>query len=293
MRLFAFFFGFLMATASSTLAGLQTEMQAAFATAQNYTNIREAKREGWRPFGGEAPLMGRHYSHPDGPDYKTGDKIDFARPSNLIYATIGGKTALVALAYVVRQRPGDPLPQGFSGTRDVWHVHNGDRFLAAVRETRPAIGSMIDRVFTQRIIHDDGHTQLAMVHLWLIPNPKGRFASHNPRLAYLDLGLPPERADDLTIARGLALIRREGCDEALDAELWLSGAPRRVVRGIKAECRRASERVRNARIGGLLALEAEAARQYRRVEDAVHITLTPAQQRRMTAFVEDGPGICR
>ena len=202
-------------------------------------------------------------------------------------------TSEVALAYVVRQKPGDPLPQGFSGGRDIWHVHDGDRILSAVQETRPVIGSMIDRFLTQRIIHNDGHTQLSMVHLWLIPTPKGRFASHNPRLAYLDLGLPPDRADDMSIARGLALARREGCDEALDAELWLSGAPRRVVRGIMAECRKAADRVRAARADGPLSVEAEAARQYRRVEDAVQISLTPAEQRRMTAFVEDGPGICR
>lgn len=293
MRGIAFLIALFTGLASPLWAGLQQEVQAAFAAAQAYADIRTAKRAGWRPFGGEAPLMGRHYSHPDGPDYKTGDRIDFSKPSNLVYATIDGKTALVALAYVVRQRPGDPLPRGFSGAKDIWHVHNGDRFLAAVKETRPVISSVINRVFTQRMIHNDGHTQLAMVHLWLIPNPKGRFASHNPRLAYLDLGLPPERADDMTIARGLALTRRDGCAEALDAELWLSGAPRRMVRGIKAECRKAADRVRAARAGGILALEAEAARQYRRVEDTVAFTLTPAQQRRMTAFVEDGPGICR
>ncbi|MEM7752329.1 MAG: hypothetical protein AAF230_02885 [Pseudomonadota bacterium] len=293
MRFFVFLLAVALSHAAPAQADLRAELHAAFAAAQPYTNIRDAKRAGWRPFGGEAPLMGRHYSHPDGPDYKTGDRIDFSRPSNLLYATIGGKTALVALAYVVRQKPGDPLPQGFSGGRDIWHVHDGDRILSAVQETRPVIGSMIDRFLTQRIIHNDGHTQLSMVHLWLIPNPKGRFASHNPRLAYLDLGLPPDRADDMSIARGLALARREGCDEALDAELWLSGAPRRVVRGIMAECRKAADRVRAARADGPLSVEAEAARQYRRVEDAVQISLTPAEQRRMTAFVEDGPGICR
>ncbi|MEM9426376.1 MAG: hypothetical protein AAGA06_06710 [Pseudomonadota bacterium] len=274
-------------------AGLQDELRAAHAAAVKYQNIRVAKRAGWRPFGGEAPLMGRHYSHPEGPDYVSGDRIDFARPSNLVYATIGGKTALVALAYVVRIAPGEPMPAGFSGGRDIWHVHDGERFLGAVRETRPLIGGLAGRWFNRNMVEEDGKTQLAMVHLWLIPNPKGRFASHNPRLAYLDLGLPPERANDMNIARGLALTRRTGCDEALGAELWLSGAPRRVVRGIKADCRNAADQVRAARSNGLLAFEAEAARQYRRVEDIVQISLTPAQQRRMTAFVEDGPGICR
>ncbi len=292
MRLPALCLSLLFSLVSPAFAGLQDELRAAHAAALEYQNIREAKRAGWRPFGGEAPLMGRHYSHPDGPDYVSGDRIDFARPSNLVYATIGGKTALVALAYVVRIAPGEPMPAGFSGGGDIWHVHDGERFLAAVRETRPLIGGLADRWFNRNMVEKDGKTQLAMVHLWLIPNPKGRFASHNPRLAYLDLGLPPERADDMTIARGLALTRRTGCDEALDAELWLSGAPRRVVRGIKAQCRQAADRVRAARSGGLLALEAEAARQYRRVEDAVQISLTPAQQRRMTAFVEDGSGIC-
>ncbi|MEM6384570.1 MAG: hypothetical protein AAF739_18045 [Pseudomonadota bacterium] len=293
MRLFLCLLSILFGWLTPVHAGLQDELRAAHAAALKYQNIRTAKRAGWRPFGGEAPLMGRHYSHPQGPDYVSGDQIDFSRPSNLVYATIGGKTALVALAYIVRIAPGEALPTGFSGARDVWHIHDGVRFLAAVRETRPMMAGLAERWFNRNMVEKDGKTQLAMVHVWLIPNPKGRFASHNPRLAYLDLGLPAERADDMKIARGLALTRKNGCEEALDAELWLSGAPRRVVRGIKSACRSAAERVRGARSDGILAMEAEAARQYRRVEDAVQISLTPAQLKRMTAFVEDGPGICR
>lgn len=61
--------------------------------------------------------MGQHFDHRNGPDYVHGDAIDFGRPSNLVFATIKGARRLVALAYVVRIAPDEPLPLGFA-TRD-------------------------------------------------------------------------------------------------------------------------------------------------------------------------------
>jgi hypothetical protein len=277
--------------AAPAFAGLEEEIAAARAAAAPYADIRTAKRQGWRAFAGEAPLMGQHYNHPDGPDYVSGDRIDFARPSNLLYATIGGKTKLVAVAYVVRLSPGEPLPEGFSGSSDVWHVHDGAKVAAAIRETRPVIGSVVDRIVSRRVAHGDGRTRLAMVHLWLIPNPRGRFASHNPAMAYMDLGLPVERAGDMETAFGLALTRPDGCGEALDGKLWLSGAERQVERQIKAECSRSAARIAAARVQGVFWAESVASGEYRRLQRVLEARLGPDERRRMGALVEHGPGI--
>lgn len=284
---------FCLCLAAPAQAALEAELAAAHAAAKRYADLNTAKREGWRPFGGEAPLMGRHYNHRSGPDYVAGDRIDFARPSNLVYATIGGKKALVALAYIVRIAPGDPLPAGFTGSDDIWHIHDGERFLAAIRETKPLAGAIAGRWFTDQIAQKDGRTQLAMVHLWLIPNPKGRFASHNPTLAYRDLGLPIHWAGEMDVARGLALAQDDGCANALDAELWLSGASWRKSRSIKQACASLATQIRATLNGDRNTIEATARAGWRRLEDIRFISLSDAERRRMAAFVEDGPGICR
>ena len=49
---------------------------------EKYKDFNVAKREGWKPFGGEAPLMGMHYSNKKWPDYVYGDKLDFSKPNN-------------------------------------------------------------------------------------------------------------------------------------------------------------------------------------------------------------------
>lgn len=271
----------------------QDQLDAAHAAARQYVDLNVARRAGWRPFGGEAPLMGRHYNLRDEPDYVHGDTIDFSRPSNLVYATIGGRKQLVALAYIVRIAPGDPMPRGFATEEDIWHVHDGERFLAAIEETKPLAGAIAGRWFRDQIVQKDGRTQLAMVHLWLIPNPKGRFASHNPTLAYRDLGLPMDWAGDMDTARGLALAQNDGCDNALDAELWLSGASWRTTRSIKRACRSIAAQVRDRLGADRATLEATARAGWQRLEDIRFMSLSDAERRRMAAFVEDGPGICR
>ncbi|MEO0958409.1 MAG: hypothetical protein AAFY66_08105 [Pseudomonadota bacterium] len=53
-----------------------------------YEDFAVAEAEGWRPFGDEEPLMGRHYHLPDGVDYSGRETVpDPARPSNLMYST--------------------------------------------------------------------------------------------------------------------------------------------------------------------------------------------------------------
>lgn len=260
---------------------------------QKYASFQFARKEGWKPFGADVPLMGQHFQLRNGPDYVFGDQLDFSRPSNLVYAEIRGRKELVALAYVVRKRPDEPLPAGFAGEEDIWHVHDGRRFLAALSETRPFVGRLAGRWFQNKVTHNDGRIQLAMVHLWLVPNPKGQFASHNPRLPYLDLGLPDNRAGDTRAARGLALAQRDGCSRTLDAELNLSGASRRTKRNIKRACQSLSRQVVSALQAGRPNFGSVASQAWEDLALTVQTQLTPDEFRRSKAFVEDGPGICR
>ena len=272
---------------------LTRQIDEARQAAQKYASFSEATNAGWKPFGADVPLMGQHFQLRNGPDYVFGDTLDFSKPSNLVYAEIQGRKQLVALAYVVRKRPEEPLPAGFAGNSDIWHVHDGRRFLSALSETRPVVGRLAGRWFQNKVTHNDGRIQLAMVHLWLIPNPKGQFASHNPRLPYLDLGLPDSWAGDMSTARGLALAQTEGCDRMLDAELNLSGASRRTKRGIKRACQDLSIRVKAELSGDQSQISSVARQTWENLSFTVRSQLTPDEFRRSKALVEDGPGICR
>ncbi|MCY4333725.1 MAG: hypothetical protein OXC60_03520 [Litoreibacter sp.] len=272
---------------------LDRQIAEARQAAQKYASFSVAQKEGWRPFGADVPLMGQHFQLRNGPDYVSGDALDFSKPSNLVFAEIRGRKELVALAYVVRKRPDEPLPTGFAGQSDIWHIHDGRRFLAALSETRPVIGRLAGRWFQNKVTHNDGRIQLAMVHLWLIPNPKGPFASHNPRLPYLDLGLPASWAGDMGTARGLALALPDGCGRMLDAELNLSGASRRTVRRIKRACEGFSKKVRAVVATDRSQMSATARQAWENLSFTVQAELTPDEFRRSKAFVEDGPGICR
>ncbi|MEM9844594.1 MAG: hypothetical protein AAF965_07320 [Pseudomonadota bacterium] len=285
---------FVLPPAFLTAQTLGAEVQTAHENALRYTDLRTAKRAGWRPFGGEAPLMGRHYEHPDNPDYTTGDKLDWTKPSNLVYSTINGREQLVALAWVVRISPGDPMPSGFSGRRDIWHVHDTNKIVNALQETRPVIGSLAKWWQRSELQHKDGRTQLAMVHLWLIPNPKGRFASHNPALTYRDHGLPLDWADtDMEAARGLAMAEPKGCDDLLDAEMWLGGVSWATQSRLKRSCRSLARQVEDALGGSEREVKGIARAAYRRMEDLQLILLSDAERRRIATLVEDGPGVCR
>ena len=280
-----------------THASAQTE-QAQIETATNavsgYADFRAARRAGWVPFGGETLLMGRHYQHRDNIDYVTGDELDFTRPTNLVYSKINGQNQLVALAWVVRKRPDEPLPAGFAGPADIWHVHDGTRFLNAVEESHPFVASLAKRWFQKELAEKDGRTQLAMVHLWLIPNPKGQFASHNPALTYRDHGLPLDWADtDMDVAQGLALAEVNGCRDALEANLWVAGASGPTKRSLRRVCRSLAKQVSDRLTGSEDEIEAFARAAWQRFEDIQFMTLTDKERARIAAFVEDGPGVCR
>ncbi|MEM7644481.1 MAG: hypothetical protein AAF366_18445, partial [Pseudomonadota bacterium] len=135
-----------LAIAPPALAGsLSRQIAAVEAATDRYRDIRVAQADGWRRATGHVNLMGEHWVPGDGdPDYTRGDVLDFTRPSNLLYAEIGGRTELVAAAFVVRIGPGDPHPDGFAGFQDLWHVYNVDQVLDAQCDVRPFLSALGD-----------------------------------------------------------------------------------------------------------------------------------------------------
>ncbi len=287
MKWFSLVLAILCFAAPAHAQSLNAEITAAHRAAQKYLSVSAAKRAGWRGFGGDEPLMGIHYQNSNAPDYVLGDRIDPARPSNLMFTDINGKTALVALSYNVRIRPGDPLPAGFTGTRDVWHVHNFEDAIAAATLDRPFMG-WIANAWLDGKMRQDGRTRVAMVHLWLIPNPEGQFATHNPVLAYLDHGLPADWADGMAAARGVALGTPNGCDEALNARYFLANVPRRTQRQINRLCESLARDVRAAIPQGKEALNTAGRRADAQLSSALDKALTSQQKARIAAIVEHG-----
>ncbi len=272
---------------------LNAEITEAHRAAQEYLSIRDARRAGWRGFGGDEPLMGIHFQNRDVPDYVGGDSIDPGRPSNLMFSKINGKMALVALSYNVRIYPGEPLPEGFTGDSDVWHVHNFEDAVGAATEDRPLM-RLAANFWMNRTMRQDGRTRVAMVHLWLIPNPEGRFATHNPVLAYLDIGLPAAWADGMEAARGVALASPNGCDEALNARFFIANVSRKTERQVKRVCEDLANDVRRAIPQGREALNAAGRRADGALRSTLAAALTSSQKRRIAAIVEhgDSSGIC-
>lgn len=276
-------------------AATKTQIHAAADAVRRYQDIAVAKRDGWKPFGGDEPLMGQHWVREKGPDYVSSTpRIDFAQPSNLMYAEIGGRMVLTGVAFTVRLGPGEALPDGFAGSADKWHVHDFEAAIAAATETRPVLrwlaNSWIDRNYRQK---GDNRGRVAMVHAWVtLPNPDGIFADHNRTLPYLKLGLPTAWAEgaSLQAARGLNLATSKGCADQLDGAIWIADTGPVKARQLRQACAQAAAHVR----------EGLAARDKQRVnamgehgwamfETARDRLLSPAQKARIAALTEHGP----
>lgn len=250
-----------------------------------FHDVDVADAEGWTPFGDDVPMMGQHWSHPAGPDYVTGDVLDFSRPSNLIYSRIGDRKVLTGVAYIVRLGPDDPLPAGFAGTGDVWHVHDMDLIREIVLEDRPLARWFVNRRISSEM--SDGRTRLAMVHAWVtLPNPDGPFASHNRVVSYMKLGLPPHYAEGASMeaARGVALATEKGCSDQFDGKLWIANSTRAQRRTILQACTLAAVRLRRFVDRGPEVLNAQGEAEWQALDRLYHQTLEPAQIARVTAM---------
>ena len=265
-----------------------------------YADFEVARREGWKKFGGmrsgEGPLMGEHWFLPPkagGPDYLSGQALDFSRPSNLIYAEIGGRRQLIGVTFNVRLADGEPVPEGFTGNADTWHVHDFPKAIAAATETRPML-----RWLAQRFVDPEWSKggvrrgRVAMVHVWpTIDNPDGLYADKHRVLPYLKLGLSADfaRGASLAAAKGLHLATPRGCADTIDGALWIAAAPKDTAKALHATCATAAAHVKQGLSTGRKA-DINRMGEHGWAMFNAHWTraLTPQQERRIAAITEHG-----
>lgn len=270
---------------------LDAQLAAVRAAVAKYRDFSVAEAEGWRPFGGDEPLMGIHYAGP-APDYVHGDQLDFSQPNNLMYTDIDGQKVLTGVAFVVRIGDDEPVPEGFAGSADRWHVHDFVRAIEAATEERPLLGWAANWWLDQNYRNKgDNRGRLAMAHVWVaIPNPDGIFADANRTLAYRKLDLPESywRGASEEAARGLYLATPGGC-EAVDGTLWIATVKAEQERAIKAACQKAAGVVRaGLAAGGKERVNRAGERAWAQFDAAWERILTPAQKARVAAMSEHG-----
>ena len=248
--------------AAASPATLDTQLATLRRALVRYADFEVARKEGWRIFGGDGPLVGEHWYLPvqrGGVDYRAGQPLDFTRPSSLMYTDIGGKKVLTGVTFNVRLADGEPVPEGFAGAGDVWHVHDFRTFFATALRDRPVARWLAERTMKNRW---GGRERLAMIHVWAgaIPNPDGPFAHYNRLVPYLKLGLPAALADgaSLSAARGLNLATPAGCASVIDGALRMAGAGEATKARLHQVCASAAAHVRaglksgdKARINGM------------------------------------------
>lgn len=287
-------FGLLLAAAAVPPAA-QAQLEEVAASVQHYQDIEAAKAEGWKPFGGDEPLMGQHWYHPEGPDYASPNaRLDFARPSNLMYTEIGGRMVLTGVSFNVRLAPGERMPEGFAGRADSWHVHDFEKAIAAATETRPLLRWLaqgwIDANYRAK---GDDRGRIAMVHAWVtLPNPDGVFADHNRTLPYLKLGLPARWSDgaSASAARGLHLATPKGCADVLDGAIWIADTGRARAKQLRSACAEAAAHVREGLASKDKArVNTMAEHGWAMFSAARDRILTPEQKARIAAMTEHGP----
>ncbi len=257
---------------------------------KEWRDFDAAKAAGWKPFGGEEPLMGRHYYNDDAPDYQFGDALDFSEPNNLMYAEIDGRLTLTGVAYVVRIGPDEPVPAGFAGPEDEWHVHDLIDSINAATEDRPFLRSLAswwlnDTYFAK----GDYRHRLAMVHVWTEwPNPDGDFANYDRTLPYRKLGLPAEWAEGVSLetARGVHLASASGCKDVIDGKAWIGNFSRKQKKALRSACKAAAERIASQIERGPDALNRVATIAWQDYLATYAAVVSDEQQRRIAAMTE-------
>ncbi|HEX2443768.1 MAG TPA: hypothetical protein VHJ77_07450 [Vicinamibacterales bacterium] len=275
--------------ASPSLASQIEEVRLATA---RYRDHGVARDDGYRLFGSEGPLMGEHWYRSD----LVRKPLALDHPSTLQYATIANERRLVGVAYTTYRRPTDPMPEGFAGSDDHWHVHDVVKLARAISEGRPLLRFLTENKITRgKLGGGDGRTHLTMVHAWIwLENPDGMFANDHPVLPYLRAGLPESWVGKgrLEAARGLALAAKNGCAseiKRIDALAQLERAQRRAM---EERCDAAASEVRAAlaRPGRTAAAVNQASeRAWRGFVEAKDGLLTPDQKRRLASIVEHDP----
>jgi hypothetical protein len=96
------------------------ELQQARAATAKYRNIDNAIRDGYVDIAVDVEHMGHHYMNTSLVD----GTFDIRHPEILVYnKDADGKQVLVAVEYAVPLT--DPMPEGFTGSQDVWNGTSG------------------------------------------------------------------------------------------------------------------------------------------------------------------------
>lgn len=268
---------------------LRTEIDAVRNATERYLDHANAVADGYRRFGAEGALMGEHWYRPD----LVRRPLDLAHPSTLQYARIDGTMTLIGVAYTVYRAPGDPMPAGFSGTDDVWHVHDVERMRSTLTQDRPLLRAIASRrARRQNGQSDPGNTQLTMLHAWIwLDNPGGLFAQHHLALPYLRAGLPVPDRPAFEAASGIGLLADNACGQELRRLDFIARLSDEQSETLRTACEEAAEDVRRARtIGEVATLDALAAAAWRRFAISQDRVLSAAQKERIRSMVEHPGG---
>jgi len=272
-------------------AELARQIDAVRRATERYRDIENAKKDGYAPFGKEAPLMGEHWYHKGVREPPEGTPLDLEHPGTLQYAVIDGKRVLVGVAFSTRLRRTDSLPEGFAGPDDHWHQHDLIKAVSAATEDRSVLRWISNRWMDGARKKGDDRMMLTMVHAWVwLDNPDGVFAMHHRVIPYLKSGLPASFADGASeeAARGLDLATDNGCARALDGELWMAHASREQSRTLREACAQSAHRLQGLLEGHPPAaiLNEEAESVWRSLDEARHRTYTPHQLERIGSVTE-------
>ncbi|HEV3050702.1 MAG TPA: hypothetical protein VGX50_10350 [Longimicrobium sp.] len=265
---------------------LEAEVEAVRRATERYRDIEVARREGYRLFGMEGPLVGEHWYLPEA----VRRPLDMARPSTLQYATVDGRKVLVGVAYTYYRRPDEPVPEGFAGAGDVWHTHDVTRLARAATAERPMLRAIVERRIRRgRVGAGDGRTLLTMVHAWVwSENPDGMFAGQHRGLPYLRAGLPPSHAAGASeaAAMGVSLLAADGCADEVRRTDRLAGLSRTQSRDLRRACDRHAEAVRASRNVSAAALNVTAERAWTAYLAERNRMLDPEQRQRMRRVMD-------
>lgn len=171
---------------AGTRTTLDSLVDAAARLTARYADRRAAVADGYRRLGVDFPFMGEHWLNPT---VHLRGVIDPARPTLLMYATIGGQPTLLGVGFVTTTVGGAAAP--VPGWPDQWHEHSG--------------------LFGDESGVDPGRapehgTRIWVLHAWTrLENPEGRYAPDNWVLPFFRLQMPPAPDASAEAARALAL----------------------------------------------------------------------------------------
>jgi hypothetical protein len=159
--------------AEQTVA-LGREIETSMAVAKRYESIETAIGEGYVQITQDLPLIGAHYINLD---YAGDGVFDLEKPEMLIYHFENDAWRLYGLSYLsaVVGADGEVPPEGFTGSYDVWHWHEGWCF--TLQGARKSDGSDC----APPIEFYAARTGF-MVHVWSVENPLGVFSHAHPGL---------------------------------------------------------------------------------------------------------------